>query len=294
MSFIGPILAIIFSFLGAILGVGYAYQQTLTGWARTVSTAPGQDFSQVSKTMPTPSPRDHEFAVPSQIPGERGIRVSVLLYHYVSENGNKADTIRTSLSTHPRVFEQQLQLLQQNGFTTITFDELAAAFGGTFTMPGKPVILTFDDGYADFYTHVAPLLAKYQMKGIAFIPTGLMGGGNYMTWSQISELSRSPFVVFGAHSVHHWALNKIAHGQLVTELEESKRVLEEHVGYKVNWMAYPYGLFNDAVIAAAKAAGFIGGITTISGSWQYQSRFFSIPRYRVGNRLGADFLKLVM
>ncbi len=294
MGFIGPILAIIFSFLGAILGVGYAYQQTLTGATRTVSTAPGQDFSQVSKTMPTPASRDHEFAVPSQIPGERGIRVPILLYHYVSENGNKADTIRTSLSTHPRVFEQQLQLLQQNGFRAITFDEFAAAFSGTFTMPDKPVILTFDDGYADFYINVAPLLTKYQMKGIAFIPTGLVGGGNYMTWSQISELSRSPFIVFGAHSVHHWALNKIAHTQLVTELEESKRVLEEHVGYKVNWMAYPYGLFNDAVIAAAKAAGFIGGITTLTGSWQYQSRFFSIPRYRVGNRLGADFLKLVM
>jgi len=77
------------------------------------------------------------------------------------------------------------------------------------------------------------------------------------------------------------------------EAVESKRVLESHIGYTVNWFCYPYGALNDQVIAAVKQAGYIGGATTMQGSWQYQSRFYSIPRYRAGIRTGASLLSLV-
>lgn len=231
--------------------------------------------------------------VPSIIIGEKAFHVPILLYHYVSRNENTKDTVRTGLSTPPEVFDAQLALLSQHGFTTISMDELAAAFYGTAVLPKKPIILTFDDGYEDFYTNAAPLLKKYNMKGMSFIPTGLMGGGNYMTWREIEELSRTPNVVFGAHSVHHYVLPKMADDVLKSEVLESKEVLERHVGYPVNWFCYPYGSFDGRVVNAVKKAGFIGSIATLTGVWQYQSRFFYIPRLRTGIRTGEEFLSLI-
>ena len=231
--------------------------------------------------------------VPPVITGEKAYNVPILLYHYISKNENKKDTIRTGLSTPPDVFEAQLSLLSQRGFTTITMDELAAAFSGTVTLPAKPVILTFDDGYEDFYINAVPLLKKYNMKGMSFIPTGLMGGGNYMTWPQIEELAHTPNVVFGAHSVHHYVLPNMNDVQLNKEVIDSKQVLESHVGYRINWFCYPYGSFDARVVGVVKNAGFIGSLTTLPGVWHYQSRFFYIPRLRAGTRTGDELLKLV-
>ncbi|MBI3576667.1 polysaccharide deacetylase family protein [Candidatus Gottesmanbacteria bacterium] len=277
---------------------------TLALTFRTQSTrpklVPTASFSHVPNTAKTPQPTPKQPAtasaqlmLPPVVVGERAYAVPILLYHYISVNANKDDKTRTTLSTPPVIFEQQLQLLQSHGFATITLDELAAALDGKITLPAKSVMLTFDDGYADFYANAVPLLRKYGMRGIAFIPTGLIGGGNYMTWGQIEELAKTPNVIFAAHSIHHWALTNVSAKVLQQEVSESKRVLEGHVGYRVNWFAYPYGVFNDAVVAAVRNAGFVGSATTLSGSWQYQSRLFYIPRYRAGTRTGASFLKLV-
>lgn len=251
-------------------------------------------FSQLvggqQKISPTPTPKP---SVPPPLPGERAIKVPVLLYHYISVNPYPEDTLRTGLSTTPDVFDQQLALLKSQGFTTITFDELAAAFEGTITLPPKPVILTVDDGYSDFYFNAYPILAKHQMKAINFIPTGLIGGDLYMTWKQIEELANSPYVMFGSHTVRHSFLPKVSPGDVISELTESKRVLEQHVGYNVNWFAYPYGAFDEAVVYQVKKAGFVGAVTTMPGMWQYKSHFVYIPRFRAGNLLGDNLLKLV-
>jgi peptidoglycan/xylan/chitin deacetylase (PgdA/CDA1 family) len=239
---------------------------------------------------PSPAPIPTDTTIPS--PTDRGIHVPILLWHYISENPNKSDIARDGLSTAPAIFEQQLQTLKSNGFTPISFDELAAGFNGA-QLPPKPVILTFDDGYEDFYLNAYPLLTKYQMKGTEFIPTGLIGGGLFMTWGQIEEMSHSPYVTFESHSIHHYYMTKISFAAIVQEAKESKQILESHIGYTVNWFCYPYGAFNNQVVAEVKQAGYIGGITTMQGSWQYQSRFFSIPRYRAGTRTGESLLSLV-
>lgn len=256
-------------------------------------TAPQKSFqSLVLPPTPTPTPVSTLLKVPPPLSGERAYKVPVLLYHYI-EVAPPQDKLRVALATPPDILDAQFALLAANGYTTITLDELAAAMSGKITLPQKPVILSFDDGYFDFYANAYPLLEKYHMKAISFIPTGLIGGGNYMTWGQIEEMARSPYVVFEAHSVNHPALPKLSDSSLRGEIIESKRILESHVGYVVNWFAYPYGLFDARVVAAVKAAGFIGSATTLPGSFQYQSRLFYIPRYRGGKRTGEDFLRLV-
>lgn len=285
-----PVLGLLAAFLAAIIFIGYAYQQT-TGTSSVLKPPTSGGFQNLLIT-PTPTPTPQVY-VPPTIPNERAMKVPILLYHYISVNPNNDDIPRNGLSTPPDILEKQLALLSTNGFTTISLDEMAAAFSGQFTMPQKPVILSFDDGYIDFYINAVPILRKYNMKAMAFIPTGLIGGRAYMTWAQIDELAKSPNVVFGAHTVHHAYLPKSSPATLATEVEESKSVLEKHVGYKVNWFAYPYGAFNEQVVSEIKRAGFIGSVTTLPGVWQYQSRFFYVPRYRAGTRTGNDLLKLV-
>ncbi len=252
---------------------------------------PSKGFSDLITPTPTPTPKP---LMPPLVAGEAAVNVPVLLYHYIGLNPNKDDKARDGLSTSPQVFDEQLALLKANGFTAITLDTMATAFDGK-TLPPKPIILTFDDGYIDFYTNAYPILVKYQMTGTVFIPTGLIGSndGMYMNWSQIEELSRKPYVVFGAHSVNHYYLPKSSPAVLLNELTESKRVLEQHVGYNVNWFAYPYGAFNDEVVAAAKHAGYIGALTTIPGQWQYKSRLFYILRIKPGSRVGGNLLGLL-
>ncbi len=262
------------------------YQSSARGPVKLSANSP------TPASTPTPTPTPTSLTLPPIVAGESAYKIPVLLYHYV-EIASPQDPGRVTLSTPPPILDAQLAALSANGYTTITFDELAAAMSGKIALPPKPVIITFDDGYADFYENAYPLIKKYRMKAVSFIPTGLIGGGNYMTWSQIEEMARSPYVVFGAHSVRHPALTKLSRSALVDEIVESKRVLESHVGYVVNWFAYPYGFFDTTVVAAVKAAGFIGAVTTLPGSFQYQSRLFYIPRYRAGARRGEDFLRLV-
>jgi peptidoglycan/xylan/chitin deacetylase (PgdA/CDA1 family) len=230
---------------------------------------------------------------PSVKPNEKKYKVPILMYHYVSVSPWKTDKIRIGLSTPPYVFEKQMELLFQNGYTSISLDDLYNAFAGRFTLPPKPIILTFDDGYVDFYQYAYPILKKYHMTGINFIITGFVGRTGYLSWPQIEEMYQSGNILFGAHTVHHFALTSIKPEVAKTEISQSKQVLEEHLGKTVDWFAYPYGDYNKNVINEVRNAGYIGAVNTLPGITQYESRLFYITRFRAGTRMDNDLLKLI-
>ena len=240
------------------------------------------------RTTPTPTltPTPTPIPLPALVPGERALHVPVLLYHYVGDNPNPQDRARETLSVPPGVFEEQLRTLRDNGYTSISFDELADALEGKGSVPALPVILTFDDGYLDFYHIAWPILQSFGVKATVFIPTGLVGSGAYMTWPMIEEISRSTQITIAAHSVTHTSLPSLGGDQIIWELTESKRILEEHIGKPVAWFAYPYGFFDDRVVTQLKRAGFRGAVTTLFGAIQYKSRLYHMPRIRAGRRTG--------
>lgn len=231
---------------------------------------------------PTPTP----IPLPPLVPGEVSLHVPIILYHYVGDNPNPEDRARETLSVPPGIFEEQLKTLRDSGYTSINFDELADALEGKGSLPALPVILTFDDGYLDFYHIAWPILQNFGMRATVFIPTGLIGSGAYMTWPMVEEISRSSLITIAAHSVSHVSLLSRSNDQLAWELVESKRVLEEHIGKTVTWFAYPYGFFNDRVVTQLKRAGYRGATTTLLGSTQYKSRIYHMPRIRAGRRTG--------
>ncbi len=205
--------------------------------------------------------------------------VPILMYHYIGNNPNPKDKARDALSVPPDKFEAQMDYLSKNGYTPITLDTLYGIFNKQVTAPAKPVILTFDDGYIDFYTTAFPILRRFNFHAVEFIPTGLIGGSYYMNWNQIKEIQSSGLVTFEAHTVNHVNLTSLSYNNALKQLLDSKNVLGAQTGYPVNFIAYPYGASNSSVQAAARIAGFIGGLGTWYGKAGGPS--LNMPRIKV-------------
>lgn len=211
------------------------------------------------------------------------VRVPILMYHYIGNNPNSKDTARNTLSVSPDKFEAQMSYLARNGYTPITLDTLYGIFNKQIQAPVKSVVLTFDDGYIDFYTTAFPILRKYNFHAVSFIPTGLMNQGYYMSWAQIKEIQGSGLVTFEAHSVIHSNLTRLSGNRLLKELQNSKNVLQEKTGYPVNFVAYPYGASNSLVQQTAQKIGYVGGVGTWYGKVSGPS--MNMPRIRITGQM---------
>ncbi|MBV9229997.1 MAG: polysaccharide deacetylase family protein, partial [Chloroflexi bacterium] len=118
------------------------------------------------------------------------IKVPILMYHYISEvpANDPNPVLRRSLSVSPQVFNQQLDYLKQQGFHSITFNQLMNALYYGAPLPSKPIIFTFDDGYLDAYTTAYPALKAHGFSGMFYIITGKVGWQGQMSWGQMREM----------------------------------------------------------------------------------------------------------
>lgn len=227
----------------------------------------------------TPKPSLKPIPIPAQT--GRSVRIPILTYHYIGNNPNPADKARDNLEVTPDKFEQQMEYLSKNGYQTVSFDTLYAALGGKSTLPAKSIILTFDDGYIDFYLNAFPILRRFGLHAISFIPTGLIGTSYYMSWGQIKEIDSSGLVSFQAHSVTHPNMTSLSDEQLKHQVIESKKTLESQLGKPVNTFAYPYGISDERVWKAVKNAGFIGSVGTWYGNTVSEGTILDMPRIKI-------------
>lgn len=216
-----------------------------------------------------------------QVESVTNYRVPILTYHYIGGNPNPKDRRRDALSVSPDIFEQQVAYLVKEGYTTISLDTLAAAMEGKASLPSNPIVLTFDDGYIDFYLNAYPILKKYHLNATVFIPTGLVGQPSYMTWDQIVQIHRDGWIQFEAHGVTHRDLTIVPAEEREFELVQSKKDLEQRLGTIVNWVAYPYGKFNALVLKEAQRAGYVGALTTMSGVYHSTDNLYVLKRRNV-------------
>jgi peptidoglycan/xylan/chitin deacetylase (PgdA/CDA1 family) len=219
-------------------------------------------------------------------------RVPILMYHYISQNPRwPADPIRTRLSVPPRQFAAQLAYLQRAGYTTITLDDLVAALRGESSLPKQPVILTFDDGYEDFYTNAYPLLQQYKAQATIYIITEKIDTAGYLSLEQLRELAASPLITIGAHTRTHPMLTALQPSQSWEELEGSKSDLENVLGISVHHLAYPSGNYNALILQQVREIGFVTAVTTQEGLLQREDRLYTLRRVRVNG--GANLADLV-
>ncbi len=248
-----------------------------------------------TRTLPSPTATATAFIAPTPkplatIPVHSGkqVRVPILTYHYVGNNPNPEDKARDNLQVIPDKFEEQMKYLATNGYSTITFDDLYVAIKSGGILPQKALILTFDDGYIDFYLNAYPILKKYNLKATEFIPTGLMDASYYMHWDQISEMNNSGLISFEAHSVSHPNMTALTYEEMVFQAKESKRILGEKTGKEVNFFAYPYGMSNELAWKAVKEAGYKGAVGTWFGNIESEGVLFNMPRIKIAGGLSIE------
>jgi peptidoglycan/xylan/chitin deacetylase (PgdA/CDA1 family) len=181
----------------------------------------------------------------------------------------------------PKAFAAQISYLRLAGYTTITLDDLARALSGGATLPAKPIILTFDDGYQDFYDNVFPLLKKYRDLATIYIITGKVGHAGYMTWDELRELAASPLITIGAHTRTHPDLRALTPEHSWDELAGSKHDLELELGIPVRHLAYPSGDYNASVLAQVEQIGFTTAVTTREGFSERANQLLTLERVRV-------------
>lgn len=172
-------------------------------------------------------------------PAIETLAVPILAYHHVAQQ-EPADSQQITMTVTTTQLEEELAYLKEAGYQTIPLRQLFEALYYGVALPSKPVILTFDDGYADAYTEALPLLQKYGFGATFAIPTGLVGQPGYLTWKQIKAMAAAGMELI-SHSVSHVDLASIPTEEATRELRLSKRALEEALGRPMQFLVYPYG-----------------------------------------------------
>lgn len=172
-----------------------------------------------------------------------GVKVPTLMYHAVSDDCWGI----SSLFVSPSSMEEQLKYLTENGYTPIFFEDLS-----NVDQIEKPVLLTFDDGYADNYTELFPLLKKYNVKATVFMIMGSVGTEHYLTEAQIKEMNASGLVSFQSHTMTHEFLSTRSAEQLEYELLQSKVQLARLIGKESFVLCYPTGKYSQASLEATE------------------------------------------
>ena len=184
--------------------------------------------------------------------------VPVLYYHSIMrEAGNE-------VRMPPDQFEAQMAFLHDQGFQSVTLNQLYQAKYLKGPLPNKAFVITFDDGYVDNYTTAFPILKKYGFVAAVFMVSSYTNGEGFMSWSQLQELIANGWEI-ESHSANHPYLSTMNAAALLSEVKSPKKLLEKELGRTVNFFAYPYGDYDDDVVLAVKNAGYLMAFTTERG-----------------------------
>lgn len=175
---------------------------------------------------------------------------AILTYHSLDESG-------AAVSLAPGAFRAQMRNLFERGIEVVDPEDLLRPDAEDSEHPA--VALTFDDGFANFYSEAFPALAEFHFRSTVFLAAGYCGRAaawqgqppavaalDMLEWSRVEELSRLG-VRFGAHTMSHAALDKLPFDQARAEILDSKARIEDRTGRAVTAFAYPYGAMSRAV-----------------------------------------------
>lgn len=228
----------------------------------------------------TPTPKPLTFAEMTALYGPC-VNLPVLMYHHVQDAETAAQNGNGYLTVSPETFEKQLAYLNEKKYTSIGPAELISFFNQGQPLPKKPILLTFDDGYSDFGTFAAPLLARYSVKAAVFVPTGLIDNPGYLSWSNIASLAQSGFY-FGNHTWSHQNLGTTLE-KIKKEVDTAKIQLTDHGQDPLKVFAYPYGTIGQKAVNYLQESGYQLAFTTAPGRIHCAKKRLSLPRIRIGN-----------
>lgn len=226
-------------------------------------------------------------------------KVPILLYHRLGP------AVVDSMTMTTPVFESQLQYLKDNGFTVIPLRTLVEHLRGNAPspLPKKPVVIVEDDAHKSVYSDMYPLARKFNVPITVFVYPSAISNAKYaMTWEQLRELRDSKLFDFQSHG--YWHPNFIADKKKMKpadydksttmQLTKSKSRLEKELGRPVEYIAWPFGAYDNDLVQRAVKAGYVSTLTITPHATTPRDSILELPRIMVTDRdRGDNFARLV-
>jgi peptidoglycan/xylan/chitin deacetylase (PgdA/CDA1 family) len=225
----------------------------------------------------------------------RELSIPILMYHSISDADESGLHAYFRTCTSPVVFAEQMAYLHSNGYSSYSLAQALDYLRSDTHAATKPVVITFDDGYTDFYRQAFPVLSRYGFGATVFLPTAFIGdrplqfkGRDCLTWAEVREL-RNYGILFGSHTVTHPQLHELSAPAINEEIVGSKKTIEERLGCPVDSFAYPYAFpqgdaeFKTMLRESLDLAGYQDGVCTIVGKGTCDSDPFFMERLPVNS-----------
>ena len=230
-------------------------------------------------------------------------KVPILMYHSISAH---ATSKYRPFAVPPEMFASHLAYLRQHLYTPITVTQFVrAGVQGGAALPERPVVLTFDDGFADFLAEALPILQQYNFTATLYIATGFIGSTSrwmqregeatrpMLTWDQVSEINASG-IECGGHSHWHRQLDMLSVSEAQDEIVRCKKLLEDHLGQEVSTFAYPHGYHSTTIKRLVREAGYTSACAVVYAMSSTTADPFALARLRMGADTSIDVLAALL
>jgi peptidoglycan/xylan/chitin deacetylase (PgdA/CDA1 family) len=182
-------------------------------------------------------------------------------------------------------FHAQLAWLRRHGYTAVTLRRVADYWRLGYALPPHPVVVTFDDGYREDFTNVRPLLRRRHWPGVLNLAVQNVLDGK-LTVRQLRALVRAGWEI-DAHTLTHPDLTTLDSAELRRQVAGSRRWIRRRLGVPVDFFCYPSGRYDTAVLAAVRAAGFLGATTEQQGFASPRDGLLTLDRVKVNGSDGV-------
>ena len=215
--------------------------------------------------------------------------IPILTYHSIEDSGSV-------ISVSPLQFEKQIRFLKKSGYKSLPIGEIVKFIKNEVVLPNKAIVITFDDGYRNNFTHAFPIMDACGFTATIFLTTGHCGNSNnwpnqdasipslpMLNWEEVAEMSRYGYE-FGAHTRSHPRLVHLNGNRAAREILESKADIEANICKPVKFFSYPFGGFNDRVRDIVRSS-FNGAISNKLGKVNCQSDIYALERINATSQI---------
>jgi peptidoglycan/xylan/chitin deacetylase (PgdA/CDA1 family) len=227
-------------------------------------------------TAAAPRPKRHAKPKPRIVRGPHDSPVPILMYHVLA--APPAGTPYPQLWVKPSDFAAQMDWMAAHGYDAVTLGQVFRYWRNGVALPAKPFVASFDDGYLSDFTVAMPTLRKHGWPGVLNLIVDSVKPGDIAA-GQVRALIKAGWEI-DAHTIHHVDLTGVGSTQLQQEVAGSRADLRRMFGQPVDFFCYPAGRYNASVVAAVRAAGYLGA-TTVNAGLATPADPFTLNRIRI-------------
>lgn len=215
----------------------------------------------------------------------QGIKIPILMYHHIRDQVSTDTQTLKDLSCSPATFKDHLLYLKKEGYTTITFWDVFEHYQNDTPLPKNPIILTFDDGYADNWS-AYKTLKKQNMKGVFFVVVRTIGDTKHLSTEQLMTMSRDGMEI-GSHTIDHVDLTSLDKAHAEKQVLHSKALIEEMLGRPIISFCYPEGKLKKETVQILQGSTYWFARTTRPGVSTINGKDYRLKTIRVHNYTSA-------